>query len=127
MVTSTAGKDNGRMKRKTKKLTDHELNLLTAKFSPISFAGDSDIVYEDQVPNTGVVLLEGEAVITRKKKVLDPIEPGTVLGVNQLMENEAVKHGCRIREKAKVILLHRSDLNEIIDDEDPTLKKAIMP
>lgn len=115
------------MKRDKKKLSHHELDLLTKKFEPVQFTNDSDLVYDNQVPNTGVVLLEGEAVLTRKKKILDPIEPGTLLGVKQLIENEPVKHGCRVRESAKVILLHKSDLKEIIEDSDEALKKAVIP
>lgn len=117
---------NGQMKRKTKKLSVRELELLSKKFEPVSFASDSDLVYEDQVPISGLILVEGEAVLTRKKKIIDQVEPGTVLGIQQLMDNEPVRHGCRIRENAKVILLQKSDLMEILKDQDSPFKNVLI-
>lgn len=117
---------NESMKRKTKKLTVQELELLTDRFIPVCFSNAFDLVYEDQVPNTGLVLLEGEANLTRRKKILDQIEPGTVLGIEQLIGNEPVKHGCKIRENAKVILLQKSDLMEILREQDSKLRKVLI-
>lgn len=114
------------MKRNTKKLSVAELELLTDRFKPVCFSSAFDLVYEDQVPNAGVILVEGEAVLTRKKKILGVVEPGTVLGVQQLMDNVPVKHGCKLRENAKVILIQKSDLMELMKEKDSVLKKTLI-
>lgn len=114
------------MKRKNKKLSPEQLDILQERFGPVSFSGPVDLVYEDQIPHSGVVLLEGEAVLTRKKKIIETVEPGTLMGVHQLINNEPVRHGCKLRHNARVILLHRSDLLELLDEDDSTLRKALI-
>ena len=101
------------MKAKAKKLSIAEITLLRNHLSPTRFPEPCDLVYEDQVPNIGIVLLEGEAFLTRKKKILESIEPGTVLGIQELIENVPVRYGCKLGRNASVLLLQKSELPQI--------------
>lgn len=113
------------MNRKMKKLSDQDLRYLISRFEPIQFTNPFDLVYEDQIPITGVILVEGDAILTKKSKPLEKILPGTVLGIHQLLNNVPVKNGCKILGQARVILLQKSEILEL--ENDPVLRDAILP
>ncbi|MFL5784579.1 MAG: hypothetical protein ACJ76H_08230 [Bacteriovoracaceae bacterium] len=112
------------MKRITRKLSDQELAELERHFGSFEFHNAFDLVYEDQIPNTGVIVLAGEAVLTRKKRIFDRIERGTLYGIYELLNNEPVRHGCKVRDNAKVILLKKTDLKDL-SNEDSLLSKIL--
>jgi signal-transduction protein with cAMP-binding, CBS, and nucleotidyltransferase domain len=109
------------MKKNIKKLTSQELAILKKHFKPIKFNHSFNLVYEEQVPNTGIVLLDGGLDILRKKKVEESIAPGNLLGLHQLLHNEPVKRGCQIRKDSEVIMIQKSDVLEALEDEDSEL------
>jgi hypothetical protein len=113
------------MKRKMKKLSPPELAYLEGRYEPMLCCGSFDLVYEDQIPNTGVVLLEGEAVLTRKKRVVESVEPGTAMGLQELLRNEPVRHGFKVHVNARVILLQKSDLIDLTDEDCPICKTIL--
>jgi signal-transduction protein with cAMP-binding, CBS, and nucleotidyltransferase domain len=110
------------MKRNMKKLSDEELSYLEGQFGALEFNSACDLVYEDQIPNTGIVLLNGEAVLTRKKRIIDSIERGSLYGLYELLNNEPVRHGCKVQGNARVILLQKSDLMDLSKEDSPLSK-----
>jgi CRP-like cAMP-binding protein len=117
------------MKKKINKLNESELSLLKSKHQVLSFSTDFDLVYEKQVPNAGVAVVDGEIELTRKSRVLETVGNGTVLGVQQLMKHEPVKHGAKVKKNSKIILLGRTDIEDALNDKasglSPLMTKII--
>ncbi len=113
------------MKKKLKKLTADQLSALKSQFSSLLFSNPFHLVYENQIPNTGVILIDGEAHLTRRNKGLLRLEPGSMVGVHELVHNEPVKYGCQIKENAEVILLQKSDVLNALSDEESLLHQVM--
>lgn len=113
------------MKKKTKELSVNEISVLKEMFEPETFASDFDLVYESQVPNTGLVLLSGKISMLKRKKVMGTILPGTLLGVHHLISNVPSKVGIRILGNSEVIMIHKSAILEALDDKNSELFKII--
>jgi signal-transduction protein with cAMP-binding, CBS, and nucleotidyltransferase domain len=113
------------MKTKMKMLTPVELEILKRHFPPILFEQDFDLVYEEQVPNTGLVLIKGEVELVRRRKVKDKLGPGAMLGIHQLIHNRPVVLGCRIKAKSEVIILHKSNVLELLHRSESELRPIL--
>lgn len=113
------------MKTKVKKLSAAVIETLRGIYEPIKFNNAFTLVYEKQIPNTGVLLLNGEAQFTKKNKAIEKIEPGTLLGVHQLVNNEPVRFGCKILEDSEVIILQKTDIEEALKNKKSILNKVL--
>jgi signal-transduction protein with cAMP-binding, CBS, and nucleotidyltransferase domain len=113
------------MKKKMKKLNDRIISLLRSKYQPVRFNSDFDLVYENQIPNTGIVLLEGEAALIHRKKELEKIEPGSHFGIHELVHDEPVKYGCQVKGNSEVILLPKSEVFSALNDQENPLHEII--
>lgn len=106
------------MKNKMKKLNSKELSILKKYFTTLKFNNPFHLVYEKQVPNTGIVLLDGELDLLSKNKIQETLMPGFLLGVHELIHNEPAKFGCLIKKDSSVLLLEKSDILSALEDED---------
>lgn len=97
-----------------KPLTPSQIKIIYDHFEKLSFNTDFDFVYEHQVPNSAIMLLDGELLLLKKNKIVDSIKPGILLGVHQLLNNEPVKFACKIARQSKAILLNKSALLDIV-------------
>jgi hypothetical protein len=113
------------MKKNIKKLTPSQIKFLKKKFTPIKFNTDFHLVYEQHIPNTGIVLLKGEINLVRKKKTESIVLPGIMLGVHELLNNIPAGHGCQVQGNTELIMLHKSDILEALTDEESSLYKII--
>lgn len=95
---------------KVSSLNTSEIETLKKEFELLTFPNDFDLVYEDQVPNAGIALIEGKIELIKDSKVLATINEGSLLGVNQMLKEEPLKYGCRVKAKSKIILLGKSDV-----------------
>ena len=111
------------MKKNMKKLSVKDLNILKAKFETLTFNTAFDLVYEKQVPNTGVVLLGGELELLRHKQVQARISPGCILGLQQMVNNEPVKLGCKVKENSVLIMIQKSDIMEALENSSSDLHR----
>lgn len=91
-------------------LTMSEIEILKKDFEILTFPNDFDIVYENQVPCTGIALIEGSIELIKNTKVHTTVQGGNLLGVSQLISERPVKYGCRVKAKSKIILLGKSDI-----------------
>lgn len=113
------------MKNNFKKLTLSQIKFLKKKFESIIFNSDFNLIYETQIPNTGIVLLSGELNLLRKKKKESVIVPGAMLGVHELLHNIPSSHGCMVLGNSELIMLQKSDILEAITDEESKLYEII--
>jgi len=113
------------MKKKMKKLEPNQIKCLSENFKEIVFNNDFDFVYEEQVPNSAILLLDGELLLCKKNKIIESIHPGSLLGAYQLLHNEPVKLACKIGRKSKAILLNKTALLESLKDETSPLFEII--
>jgi signal-transduction protein with cAMP-binding, CBS, and nucleotidyltransferase domain len=90
-----------------------EIDALKKDFEVLTFINDFDIVYEDQVPCTGIVIIEGKVEFIKNSKVQKTLHEGYLIGVYHLINEYPTTHGCRIKAKSKIILLGKSDILEL--------------
>jgi len=113
------------MKKRIKRLTSEEISILKGRYNPLRFINEFDLVYESQVPNTGIVLLEGEIALCKKRKIHETILPGCLIGVYELINNEPVKLGCKVKSNAELIMIQKSEILDALNDKDPELYEII--
>ena len=104
------------MKDNIIKLTLQQIRLLKKQFQPLIFNNDFNLVYESQVPNTGIVLVNGELALLQKKKIFTKIKPGNMLGVRELIDNRPVGTGCMVMGNSELILIQKTDLLNALSD-----------
>ena len=78
-------------------------------------------MYESHVPNTGIVLLDGEIALYKKKRIKLSVPPGSMLGIYHLFKNEPSEHACKVSENSELILIQKSDIMDALSDEDSEL------
>lgn len=100
-----------------------DLGILKSYFEPLTFNNSFDLVYEKQVPNTGVVLLGGELELVRHNQVTDKIGPGCMVGLQQLINNEPVKSGCKVKENSVLLMIQKTDIVEALQDAKSELHR----
>jgi signal-transduction protein with cAMP-binding, CBS, and nucleotidyltransferase domain len=87
-----------------------EIDALKKDFEVLTFTNDFDIVYEEQVPCTGIVIIEGQVEFIKNSKVQETLHEGYLIGVYHLINEYPATYGCRIKAKSKIILLGKSDI-----------------
>lgn len=113
------------MKDKIIELTRKEIKLLKKHFPILKFNSDFFLVYEAQIPNTGIVLLNGELTFFKNNKIKFSVMPGTMFGLSMLFNNKPSAFGCRVKENSEIILIQKSDILEAISNEDSELHPMI--
>lgn len=110
-----------------RKLSDVEIELLKESYEVLEFKNDFDLVYEAQIPAGGIVFLEGEMHLLKRKKLRLALEPGTLLGIKNVLQDEPSNLGCKILGFTKLILIPRSDLLSLIKDRTSELYRILKP
>lgn len=109
------------MINKMKELTSKEIKLLKKHFQILKFNSDFDLVYESQIPNTGIVLLNGELALFKEKKIQFSVRPGTMLGVSLLYHNKPSKLRYKLMGNSEILIIHKSDIIEALSDKTSEL------
>lgn len=104
-----------------KLLNTKELNLLIKKFGVLNFPNEFDLIYENQIPNTGIALVNGELVLNKKSKIIETLKPGHMLGIYELINSQPLKHGLKVMADSVIVLINRSDLLEVFATEEKEL------
>ena len=100
------------------KISDELINKIKSVSSSHCYSTQSDLFYEGQTPIVGYLLLEGYIHLTKNKKIKGILDPGTLLGLKELMNNEAVDVDAQILPNTKVCFLDRSTILEILESGD---------
>lgn len=113
------------MKKKIKKLSPTEIKVLKERYNVLKFNSPCELVYESQVPNTGIVLVDGQLGLLKKKKVQVNLEPGSVVGIRNIVQNDPSSVGCKVLENAELIMLNKSEILNALEEKDPELYAII--
>ena len=110
----------------SKFLHAHEIEFLKSQFEVMTFAHDFQMVFENQIPQVALVLLNGNIHLKSRKKTIKILDPGILVGAFHLLHNHPVVFGCEISAKSEVILIHKSELLEISGLEATDSRKKIL-
>lgn len=109
------------MKKKINKLSEKQIKTLKESHEVLSINNDCDLVYEKQIPNVGIALIDGEIELVKKSKTLEKVTPGNLLGIHHIINQEPVKIGCKVKKDSKIILIGRSEVLECIKNKESKL------
>lgn len=109
------------MKKKMKQLTPAQLKEINQNYEEIIFNNDFDFVYEHQIPNSAIMLLDGELFLLKNNRIVETVKPGILLGIHQLLNNEPVKFACKIARKSKAILINKTALLDTVKNKKSPL------
>ncbi len=109
------------MKKKLNLLTSAQMEKLQSQHEVLSFKNDFDLVYEMQIPNGGVALLEGFIELTKNHTSHEFLPPGCLLGVHHILNEEPVSYGCKIKKNSKIIILGKSEILESVRNKRSSL------
>ncbi len=109
------------MKNQIQKLDPKKLELLKNYFETMKFQSDFDLVYEKQIPNTGIILISGELNLLKKKKILELKLPGISLGIKNMLDNIPFRFNCRVKKDTELLLIPKSELIRILNEKNSPL------
>lgn len=109
------------MKEKVNFLSPDEIEALTKQYDVLTFGHDFDVVYENQIPVTGIALIEGTLEFVKKSKPFYQIAQSCLIGVEDLMRGTPIKHGCRIKGNSKIILIGKSEILALLKNQKSKL------
>lgn len=90
------------------KIQSADLEKLKHLFESLEISRNCQIVYEKQIPNFALILVEGKINIIKKKKVHEIITSPIILGLCQLLHHTPVNYGCEITRKSTILMIPKS-------------------
>lgn len=113
------------MSKEIVKLTEEEIETLKQLQSPLFFKNDFDLVYESQIPSVGIICLEGEIKLLKKRKVLESLPLGAMIGIQHLLSNTPLPVGVKICKNSRVLMLEKSVILEAMTQRSGALYQII--
>lgn len=96
------------------------IQRLTQMGEVVTYTVAADLFYEGQIPVVAYLILDGHVHLLKGKKIKDTIVGGHLVGARELMNNINAKMSAQIMPKTKVCFLSKSDIQEILDNDDQT-------
>lgn len=106
------------------KLCQQDIERLTDLSRPYTYNHHSQLFYEGQTPIVAYLVLEGELLLTKNKRVRNKISPGQILGLNELVDHTPLPFAAEALPKTTVIFLDLSTIKEILNGGSLGLKEA---
>lgn len=94
-----------------------QMKKLEVYLCPKLYQRQQDLIYEGQIPHVGFLLIEGEIIFTKRKKIHHKLKPGQTFGVNELLRNYPLKYTATIIAGSKVYILDKSTILELKEEE----------
>ena len=94
------------------------LDHLIDKGEIVTYTVMADLFYEGQIPVVAYLIIEGHVHLLNGKKVIKTISGGHLVGAKELMTNTLAKASAKIMPQTKVCFLSKSDLLEIIEENN---------
>lgn len=99
------------------KISNELIEKIKAVSTPHCYSSRSDLFYEGQTPIVAYLLVEGYIHLTKNKKIKGILDPGTLFGLKELMNNEPVDVDAQILPNTMVCFLDRSTILEILNKQ----------
>jgi hypothetical protein len=113
------------MNKKMKLLNSLQMSTLKKKFGVLHFRYEFDLIYENQIPNTGIALVNGEIILNKKSKTVMKIKPGFLMGIHELINSEMVKLGCKVSADSEIIIINKSDILSAFEDDETEIMEIL--
>jgi CRP-like cAMP-binding protein len=107
-------------------ISNKAAKIILKESSSRVFSPGSSLFYEGHVPIVAFYIHKGEVNIIRKKKVLETITTGTLIGAHELLNNLPSSFEAKTKESSTIYFLDKSTLSEIQDRENCLLKNEIV-
>lgn len=109
------------------KLTDDEIYGLQKQHTPLVFKNECHLIYESHIPHAGILLLQGELKLIRKRKILGTLPFGSMIGLGNLIHNTPLPLGVKVSKDSRVILIEKSQILQEISQRDGIIYRLISP
>lgn len=91
------------------------LLALSDLFEKKVFYFETNLFYEEHVPNVAYLLLDGVVTLGKKNKVLKSIEGSGLIGVKNLYQKIPAKFFASIKPNSTVLIIDRSTLFKVVN------------
>lgn len=98
-------------------LDKNQIEYFKSNCEIINIPVEFDIIYENQVPSTCFILIEGKVELYKGRRKTKTAPTGTFIGLKNLLNHSPVKNTYRILGPAKIISFNRTMLLEILKNE----------
>ena len=98
-------------------ITEDILDKLECRCEKITYTASADLFYEGQVPVVAYLILSGNVHLMKKKKVIETLGSGTLIGAKELLHGSNVDYTAVIMPQTRVCFLSRSDIAEIMNED----------
>lgn len=105
-------------KFRCQELDSNQLEKIKKNFESVDVQNDFEIIYQDHIPPTSFVLIEGEAEYFRNKRKVGVKKEGILVGLVNICHEIPIKNTWKIKSPAKIILLDKSTIFNIFSKKD---------
>ncbi|MGE3608306.1 MAG: hypothetical protein AB7I27_01870 [Bacteriovoracaceae bacterium] len=113
------------MKTKVIKLTKFQLSKIRENFESLKCCKNFYYVYESQTPNFVCVLLEGEMHVIKKRKKIEVINSGNLIGLENLLKNKKFKSDIWVSPNSVLVLLGKTEIIQALKEKQCKLYHLI--
>jgi hypothetical protein len=89
------------------------LQDLSTHWELLTFQTDCDFNYENQILKGAIALIEGKVEVIKKRKIIEVLLPGQIIGLSSFKLNKKVNFRLRIKADAKIIFFNKSAINNL--------------
>lgn len=94
------------------KLKNYELDLIKQSIGEHYYRSEAPFVYEGQIPNIGIVVVDGEV---RPQKAPRSIGPGHAIGIWEMMNHESFSQTITIGPQSSICLIPKSIIYDAME------------
>jgi CRP-like cAMP-binding protein len=90
-----------------------------------TFSLKSPLFYEGQTPIVAYLILKGSIQLSRNKKICNTLRPGTLLGIEEVIEKKSSDVSAEVLGNSTLCFLDRSTLLEIKKGDNVVLESIL--
>lgn len=93
-----------------KTLKKEELQLLLPHCEVLHFPLEFSLIYENQIPIIGIVLVKGEIELRKNSTLVERISHPALLAWSQFLDQKPLRQECVVMERSEVLLIGKADV-----------------
>ena len=97
----------------TLKLSAEEIDGIKGKVEKQTYLTTVELFYEGQIPHVAYLFIQGQLQLGKRGRAHKNVEPGTVIGLTELLENKPANYFAKIKAGSRVLILDRSTIKEL--------------